>query len=60
MGITVKQKIKGKGKRIPRDENIGDISRQLGHSSIEVKMDIYHHWIPEKKKDEFDAPDDPE
>lgn len=59
MGVTVKQKIKGKG-RSPKGDNIGDISRQLEHRSTEVTMDIYHHWIPEKKKDEFDAPDDPE
>ena len=36
--------------RIPKGDNIGDISRQLGHSSIEVTMDIYSHWIPGRRK----------
>ncbi|NIO20877.1 MAG: tyrosine-type recombinase/integrase [Candidatus Aenigmarchaeota archaeon] len=81
MGVTVRQKIKGKGKgiskklgdktvqrarlrkvrvhdlrqtyatlRIPKGDNIGDLSRQLGHSSIEVTTDIYYHWIPGRRK----------
>lgn len=36
--------------RIPKGDNIGDITRQLGHSSIEVTMDIYYHWIPGRRK----------
>jgi|GEM_PF-3958724 len=50
MGVTVRQKIKGKGERIPKGDNVGDISRQLGHSSIEVTMDIYYHLIPGRRK----------
>jgi integrase len=32
--------------RIQAGHNIADVSRQLGHSSIRVTIDIYYHWVP--------------
>jgi len=45
---------------------IGDVSYQLGHSSIKITYDIYGHWMPGKFKNEVDeldistAPDCPQ
>jgi integrase len=38
--------------RITAGHNIADISRQLGHSSYKITVDIYYHWMPNEKKEE--------
>jgi integrase len=43
--------------RLLRGHNIGDISYQLGHSSIKITYDTYGHWIPGKFKFEVDELD---
>lgn len=40
--------------RLLRGHNVGDVSYQLGHSSIKITFDIYGHWIPGKFKSEVD------
>jgi len=37
--------------------NIGDVSYQLGHSSIKITYDTYGHWLPGKFKSEVDELD---
>ena len=44
--------------RISKGDHIADISKQLGHPSIKLTLDIYYHWIPGKKKSEVDELDD--
>lgn len=52
--------------RLLRGHNIGDVSYQLGHSSIKITFDVYGHWLPGKFKNEVDeldistAPDCPQ
>jgi integrase len=46
--------------RISKGDNIADVSKQLGHSSVKITMDIYYHWIPGGKKSQVDALDDVE
>jgi len=46
--------------RIAKGDNIADVSKQLGHSSVKITMDIYYHWIPGGKKSQVDALDDAE
>lgn len=52
--------------RLLRGHNIGDVSYQMGHSSITITYDIYGHWMPGKFKNEVDeldistAPDCPQ
>jgi integrase len=36
---------------------VGDVSYQLGHSSIQMTYDIYGHWIPSQFKSEVDELD---
>jgi integrase len=43
--------------RLLRGHNIGDVSYQLGHSSIQTTYDIYTHWIPGEFKAEVDSLD---
>lgn len=43
--------------RLLKGHNIGDVSYQLGHSSISITYDIYGHWIPGKFKSEVDELD---
>ena len=43
--------------RLLRGHNIGDISYQMGHSSIKITYDTYGHWIPGKFKSEVDGLD---
>lgn len=43
--------------RIAQGHNIADVSRQLGHSSIKITVDIYYHWIPSEQKNEVDELD---
>ena len=33
---------------------MGDVSYQLGHSSIKITYDVYGHWIPGGFKSEVD------
>jgi integrase len=40
--------------RLMRSHNPGDVSYQLGHSSIKITYDVYGHWIPGKFKREVD------
>jgi integrase len=44
--------------RISKSDNIADVSKQLGHHSVKLTMDVYYHWIPGGKKSEVDALDD--
>jgi integrase len=43
--------------RLLSDHNIGDVSYQLGHSSIKITYDTYGHWLPGKFKSEVDELD---
>lgn len=40
--------------RLMRGHNVGDVSYQLGHSSIKITYDVYVHWIPGQFKSEID------
>ena len=40
--------------RLLRGHDIGDVSYQLGHSSIKITFDTYTHWIPGKFKNQVD------
>ncbi|EFK11867.1 site-specific recombinase, phage integrase family [delta proteobacterium NaphS2] len=40
--------------RLLKGHDIGDVSYQMGHSSIKVTFDIYTHWIPGKFKNQVD------
>jgi len=44
--------------RIVKGDNIADVSKQLGHHSVKLTMDIYYHWIPGGNKSEVDELDD--
>lgn len=35
--------------RIAKGDNIVDVSKQLGHSSIEITLQKYTHWIPQEE-----------
>jgi integrase len=43
--------------RLLRGHNIGDVSYQLGHSSISMTYDVYGHWVPGHFKSEVDELD---
>lgn len=43
--------------RLMRGHNVGDVSYQLGHSSIKITYDVYAHWIPGLFKSEVDELD---
>jgi len=43
--------------RLINGHNIGDVSYQLGHSSIKITVDTYGHWLPGKFKSEVDELD---
>jgi len=45
--------------RISRGDNIADVSKQLGHHSVKLTLDVYYHWQPGGNKAEVDALDDP-
>ena len=36
--------------RIQAGHNIADVSRQLGHHSINITVDTYYHWMPGNEK----------
>ncbi len=44
--------------RLLRGHNVGDVSYQLGHSSIKITYDAYGHWIPGHFKSEVDELDE--
>ncbi len=44
--------------RISKGDNIADVSKQLGHYSVRLTMDVYYHWLPGNKKSEVDVLDD--
>ena len=43
--------------QLSKGHNIGDVSYQLGHSSIKITYDVYGHWVPGKFKSEVDELD---
>ena len=43
--------------RIAKGDNIADVSKQLGHHSVKMTLDIYYHWEPGNKKAEVDELD---
>ena len=43
--------------RISKGDNIADVSKQLGHSSVQITTDVYYHWMPGKNKAEVDELD---
>jgi len=43
--------------RLMKGHNVGDVSYQLGHSSIKITYDTYAHWIPGQFKSEVDELD---
>jgi integrase len=43
--------------RLMKGHNVGDVSYQLGHSSIKITYDVYAHWIPGQFKSEVDELD---
>lgn len=43
--------------RLISGHNIGDVSYQLGHSSIKITYDTYGHWLPGEFKSEADELD---
>lgn len=44
--------------RISKGDNIADVSKQMGHHSVKLTMDVYYHWMPGAKKSEVDGLDD--
>ena len=46
--------------RIQSGHNIADVSKQLGHHSINITVDTYYHWMPGNKKSEVNQLDSPE
>ena len=43
--------------RVAKGDNIKDISRQLGHASISITLDIYSKSLPGEQKSEVDELD---
>jgi integrase len=41
--------------RISKRDNIADVSKQLGHSSVRLTLDVYYNWMPGNKKSEVDG-----
>jgi integrase len=44
--------------RISKGDNISDVSKQLGHYSVKLTLDVYYHWMPGGNKRKVDALDD--
>ena len=40
--------------RLMKNHNIGDVSYQMGHSSIKITFDTYTHWVPGKFQSQVD------
>ncbi len=43
--------------RIAKGDNVLDVSRQLGHHSVKMTLDVYAHWLPGEKKAEVNELD---
>ena len=43
--------------RIAAGHNIANVSNQLGHHSVKLALDVYHHWVPGHSKSEVDELD---
>jgi integrase len=43
--------------RIQAGHNIADVSKQLGHHSVKLTLDVYSHWLPGQNKSQVDALD---
>lgn len=43
--------------RVDAGHNIADVQKQLGHHSIKITIDTYHHWMPGTAKAEVDQLD---
>jgi integrase len=43
--------------RIAKGDNIMDASKQLGHHSVKMTLDVYAHWMPGGKKEEVNGLD---
>jgi len=43
--------------RLMKSHHVGDVSYQLGHSSIKITYDVYAHWMPGQFKSEVDELD---
>lgn len=43
--------------RLMKGDNLIDVSKQLGHASVKMTLDVYAHWIPGGKKSEVDGLD---
>ncbi len=46
--------------RIQAGHNIADVSKQLGHHSINITVDTYYHWMPGTNKSEINQLDSQE
>jgi integrase len=44
--------------RLSKGDNVTDVSKQLGHASVKLTLDVYNHWVPGSKKSEVDGLDD--
>jgi len=45
--------------RIGSGHNIADVSKQLGHHSINITVDTYYHWMPGSNQSEVNQLDSP-
>jgi integrase len=43
--------------RLRAGHNIVDVSKQLGHHSVKLTLDVYGHWVPGQNKSQVDALD---
>ena len=43
--------------RLLKGDTLIDVSKQLGHASVKMTLDVYTHWIPGGKKSEVDGLD---
>ena len=43
--------------RLAKGDNIIDVSKQLGHASVKMTLDVYAHWVPGGKRSEVDGLD---
>jgi integrase len=44
--------------RLTKGDNVTDVSKQLGHGSVKLTLDVYNHWVAGSKKAEVDGLDD--
>ena len=43
--------------RVAKGDNLQDVSKQLGHHSVKVTLDVYSHWLPGSNKSQVDELD---